>query len=440
MPNDNRVALRQAGPVEFVRRTLGENPYDKQVEILNAVANSRRVSVVGCNASGKDWAAARAVLWWVCSHSPSKAIITGPTTRQVDDILWHELRIAYAQAAHALGGRMFRTSRYEIDNNNFALGFSTNSPYNLQGFHSPNLLVVVTEAHAVHQMDMDAIRRLNPARLLMTGNALTAAGAFYDSHHSRRRLYHTIHVAAADTPNVKRGSIVIPGMITPEDVDDHREQWGEESAQYAGAVLAKFPEDLDEIAVPLTFALEAAKKRLQPAGELIIACDVARYGHAMTVVMKRQGPVARIVWRVRGRDTMKTADFLHRYCLDNPVDAIVVDDTGVGGGVVDRLKALRPPRARIVPFLGGAAAVDKDHFANRVSEAWYAMRTRYLQHDLDTDDDPALIAQVSSRKYEYRGLSQIALESKRKNPDRMDEADALAMTFAASRGEFTIWT
>ena len=47
-------------PVRFVREVLKEDPYDKQEEILRAVATARRVSVVGCNGSGKDWAAARA--------------------------------------------------------------------------------------------------------------------------------------------------------------------------------------------------------------------------------------------------------------------------------------------------------------------------------------------------------------------------------------------
>ena len=50
-------------PVRFVREVLGEQPYDKQESILKAVARRRRVSVVGCNGSGKDWAAARVVLW-----------------------------------------------------------------------------------------------------------------------------------------------------------------------------------------------------------------------------------------------------------------------------------------------------------------------------------------------------------------------------------------
>ena len=77
-----------------MKRVLREKPYDKKEDILSAVARSRRVSVVGCNGSGKDWAAARAALWWVHARSPAKVIVTGPTTRQVDDIVWNEIRAA----------------------------------------------------------------------------------------------------------------------------------------------------------------------------------------------------------------------------------------------------------------------------------------------------------------------------------------------------------
>ena len=228
-------------PVEFVCEMLGGEPYSKQEEVLRSVAESRRTSVVGCNGSGKDWAAARAVLWWLHTRSPSKAVVTGPTSRQVDHIVWNEIRHAYAGSEGRLKGRMFKTSRYEVDDRTFAIGFATNSPYNLQGFHSPNLLVVITEAHAVSDGDMDGLRRLNPARLLMTGNPFTSAGVFYDSHHLRRGLYRTVRIGAFDTPNVAEGRVVVPGMITEEDIADRKAEWGARSAQYVGGVLGEFP-------------------------------------------------------------------------------------------------------------------------------------------------------------------------------------------------------
>ena len=430
---------RDQDPVAFVREVLGEEPYDKQEEILKAVAKSRRTSVVGCNGSGKDWAAARAILWWMHSRSPAKAIVTGPTSRQVDDIVWNEIRAAYSRAPDKLGGRMFRSSRYELDDQSFALGFATDSPYNLQGFHSPNLLVVITEAHAVREVEIDAIRRLNPLRLLMSGNPFVAAGPFYDSHHSRRELYATVQIGASDTPNLKAGKLVIPGMITEQDIEDRKEEWGEESALYIGSVLGKFPDNLDDVVVQLWAATDAAKRQLEPEGPEVVGCDVARFGHDKTVAVSRRGPMARIVWRVQGHDTMKTAGFLKSYCDNHDVEALVVDDTGVGGGVVDRLKELSTGRARLVRFVAGHKAVNDTYFVNRVAEVWWAMRNAYMARELDTDDDAALIGQVSSRKFWWEGDGRIRLQSKDEMHRSPDEADALAMTFAASRGGVKIW-
>ena len=424
-------------PVRFAEDTLGEKPYHKQTDILNAVARSRRVSVVGCHGSGKDWAAARAVLWWLHSHSPAKAIVTGPTTRQVDDILWREIRTAHGHAAHRLRGRVFRTSRYEIDDQTFAIGFSTSSPYNLQGFHSPNLMVVVTEAHAVPGSDIDALRRLNPALTLMTGNPLVAAGPFYDSHHSKRDMYDTVRIGAGDVPNVTR--VPVPGMVAPEHVADRQAEWGRNDPMYVGGVLGRFPDNLNETVVPLRHATDAAERSLQPEGEIVVACDVSRFGQAKTVVVRRQGPVARIVWRVRGRDTMSVAEFLESYCDRERVDTLVVDDSGVGGGVVDRLKQLRLPHTRLVPFVGGKKARKPDRFANLITEVWFAMKRRYEEGTLDTDDDPALIAQVSSRRHRQPRHAAIILESKGDMSESLDEADALAMTFAVSTGGFKVW-
>ncbi len=426
-------------PVEFVRDVLGDKPYLKQEEMLTGVLESRRTSVVGCNGSGKDWAAARAVLWWLHTRSPAKAVVTGPTSRQVDRIVWNEIRYAYAGAKGRLRGRMFRTSRYEVDEQTFAIGFATNSSHNLLGFHSPNLLVVVTEAHAVKDDDLDAVRRLNPTRLLMTGNPFTSAGAFYDSHHSRRRLYRTVQIGADDTPNVAEGRVVAPGMITAEDVADRKEEWGEGSPQFIGGVLGQFPEGLEDVFVPLKAATEAAVRALEPSGPVVLGCDVARHGQDLTVVVRRQGPVARIVRRTQGADTMSTAGFLKDYCETNDVDAVVIDDSGVGGGVVDRLKETGLRRARVVPFIAGAKALNKDRFYNRAAEVWWLMAEAYKSGELDTDDDAALIGQVSSRGREYGSDGRIRLESKRGKRGSPDEADALAMTFAAPRRGVKIW-
>ena len=64
--------LGQMSALEFVEQALGEEPYEKQKEILRfADSDAWRVSVVGCNGSGKDWTTARIVLWWVHRFAPA---------------------------------------------------------------------------------------------------------------------------------------------------------------------------------------------------------------------------------------------------------------------------------------------------------------------------------------------------------------------------------
>ncbi len=234
-------------PVGFLTDVLGDAgaPYSKQAQMLEALVDHRRVSVVGANGSGKDWTAGRAVLWWLETRPESKAVVMGPTQRQVEEIVWQEMREAYAGAEGRLSGRMFR-SAYRIDEQRFALGFSTNNALNIQGFHSEQLLVVVTEAHAMPQLHMDAIKRLQPDRLLLVGNARSLDGEFYASHHAKRNLYRRIAISAFDTPNFTGEDGGRRGMITPEYVEEYTLDYGEEHPLYAASVLAEFPDSLED--------------------------------------------------------------------------------------------------------------------------------------------------------------------------------------------------
>ena len=248
-------------PVGFLTDVLGDagTPYSKQAEMLDALVHQRRVSVVGANGSGKDWVAGRAMLWWLETRPEATALTLGPTQRQVEEIVWKEMREAYASAEERLSGRMLR-SAYRIDERRFALGFSTNSPLNIQGFRSEELLVVVTEAHAMPQSHMDAIKRLHPNRLLLVGNALSRDGEFYDSHHAKRSLYYRMAISALDTPNFTGEDGGRRGMVTPEDVGELALDWGEDHPLYQSSVLAQFPDMLDDSLIGRD-AVESAMER-----------------------------------------------------------------------------------------------------------------------------------------------------------------------------------
>ena len=425
-------------PVAFVRDVLGDagRPYSKQVELFEAVARHRRVSVVGCNGSGKDWAAARVVLWWLATRRRAKAVVTGPTQRQVEEVLWREMRTAFGAAHDRLPGEMY-TSRYVIDNDRFALGFATNHPYNLQGFHSPNLLVVVTEAHAVGQEHMDALKRLNPKRLLLTGNPLTLSGEFYDSHHRKASLYTRVTISAFDTPNLKLGrDDAVPGMLTAEDVEERRRDWGEDHPLYVAAVLGQFPETLEDSLISRKQLDEAVERWSSTSAEAgkpwIMGVDVARFGSDKTVLCLRRGGRVERIHELRGADTMQTAGRVLDYVWRHDVQAVFVDAAGVGGGVVDRLKELQQP---VVEVQVGGAASNPGRFINLRAEIFWDLRRRFLTGSISIPDDAELAGQLLALRYDIASSGRIQLESKAdlraKGQPSPDRADALALAFMA---------
>ena len=436
-------------PAWFFEHTLERPLFLKQQEMVRSVAHHRRTSILGANSSGKDYTSGGIILWWLQCWEAAKVIVTGPTFRQVSDIIWREARQAYRDAPVSLGGTMYeREPRYEINDSRYALGFSTDRSWNVQGFHSPHLLVIVTEAHGMDQEDIDALKRLNPERLLLTGNPLALGGEFYDSFHANRELYNTIRIAAIDTPNIDTidpetgfatGTTVTPGMLTAEDVTERAREYGVGSPMYVASVLAQFPTNLEDAIVSLEQAEAAVARYIQPVGDdAILGVDVARYGTDKTVFYLRRGEVARKVYEAQGRSLMAIVGRIMELLKgDLHIRTVVVDDTGIGGGVTDRLRELEPPGVKIVPFIGGSRA--RSHrFFNRVAECWWRMRQAFIDGHIDIEEDKALISQITTRRYQLRSDRVIQLEPKEEMKKRLggspDHADALMQTYAVEGG------
>ena len=429
-----------ADPVGFVTHVLPEGgvPYSKQAEVLSALAADRRVTVVGCNGSGKDWAAARAVLWWIETRERSKAIVTGPTQRQVEDVIWREMRVAYAMAGQALHGEMY-ASKYVVNDERFALGFSTNHPYNLQGFHSPQLLVVVTEAHAVGQLHMDALKRLNPARMLLTGNPLTLEGEFFESHHSKSYLYTRVAISAFDTPNlIENRADAAPGMVTPEDVEERRREWGDKDALYVASVLGQFPDALEDSLISRSDVDRAVERWEQ--GEprrrdpWRMGVDVARYGDDKTVLCLRRGDRVERMIEMRKADTVEVAEEIGEQVRRLGIPAVFVDETGVGGGVVDQLKKDGMP---VIGVQAGTKASRPEQYGNKRAELFWELRRRFKEDSIAIPKDDELISQLLMIRYAIAEPERIRLNSKQEFRKRglpsPDKADALSLAFLEPR-------
>jgi hypothetical protein len=141
-------------PVHFCRRWLGiDTLWEKQVEIIEAIRDHRKVAVASCHESGKTWLAAAASIWFFQSHWPSIVVTTAPGGRQTEPLLWANIRSMKARARMDLPGRVTASGwKLDEDPSSFMIGFSTSADRahehasKFTGFHSENLLLVLDEA------------------------------------------------------------------------------------------------------------------------------------------------------------------------------------------------------------------------------------------------------------------------------------------------------
>lgn len=87
----------QRDPELFFSEVLGVLPWEKQLEIIEAVRDYDRVAVASGHKVSKSHTAAGLALWFYCSWPDARAIMTSTTSRQVDQILWRELRMMRAR-------------------------------------------------------------------------------------------------------------------------------------------------------------------------------------------------------------------------------------------------------------------------------------------------------------------------------------------------------
>ena len=446
VPDELAEVLRNS-PVGFAREYLGVRLWSKQEETLNALRDHRRVAVKAGNGVGKGFTAAVAVLWFICSHNPAIVLTTAPTGRQVRHVLWREIRRLHGHSAELLGGRMFST-RFEVAHDRFALGLSTDEADQFQGFHSPNMLVVVDEAEGVAEPIYDAIEAVmttGNCKLLLIGNPTSDSGTFRRAFHEDRRMFHNITISALESPNVEQQEVVIPGLTTGEWVAERRTMWGEGSPMYQARVLGQFCDHPQESLIPLSKIEQAislhAKSLPEEEATTVLAVDVARFGPDQSVLLLANSNRVLDIKTHQGLDTMElTGRIVDAHRRWGP-ERIVVDEIGIGAGVVDRLKELNLPVSGINV---GRPARQRGQFANLRAEGYWGLYELFNQEALAIPNDAELAGQLSSLRHRYNSRGQFLIEPKEDMRARglpsPDKADALMLAFLRNTGGVRLHT
>jgi len=332
----------------------------------------------------------------------------------------------------------------------FAAARTATKPENMQGFHEDNMLFVVDEASGIAEPIMEAILGTLSGpnnRLILCGNPTQRAGTFYDSHTSDRANWrcHTVNAEHSARTN-------------KENIEALKRKYGADSNVVRVRVYGEFPLEEDDVFISLSLIERSIAMDPEPITEknpvrsIDIGCDVARFGDDKTVIGYKVNEKAEIAKKQNGQDTMRTAadiaflgcQLVDRYGFKGKIP-VKVDDGGVGGGVVDRLRQIK----RTDPAKFAWMEVMPVQFGKTIKHRYYHDSTTYMMAvvkdllqpfddtgmpkpvELILPNDDDLVGQLSCRKYEMTSSSKIKVESKddmkKRGLPSPDEADCILL-------------
>lgn len=245
-------------------------------------------------------------------------------------------------------------------------------------------------------------------------------GYFYECFNSKREFWAT---KVVDARTVEGTDKQVYEQIIAE--------YGPDSAQASVEVYGNFPNAGDDQFIPANVVDDAMKrpKHQDNSAPIVVGVDPARFGADATVIAVRQGRDIIKIIKHRGDDTMTVVGHVIDAIEEYKPALVVIDEGGLGAGIVDRLKEQRY-KIRGVNF--GNKAKNPIMYGNKRAEMWGLMRDwlktasipsdRFLKTDLISPmmkpDSRGTIFLESKKDMKARGLAS------------PDAADAICVTFA----------
>lgn len=468
----------RSDPVRYAVERLGLRPTHQQRQLLEAIApEGAKVSVRSGHNTGKTGSTSAAVLWFLETRDFPKVPCTAPTSAQLRDVLWAEIR-KWMRKSAALSARrgdpsqLWLPNLFAMTNDRiydpsakgewFAVARTSgrDNPDALQGFHASDVEVSEDGATAIHAAEGGSILFVveeasgvfedvyqvaegalaSPgSRLLMVGNPTKSKGYFADSHKGSRGEFTTLHFRTSDSP-----------LADPDYRNKLVRKFGEGSNVVRVRADGEFPKQDDDALISLELA-EAAIAR--PAydehvlEEKRIGVDVARFGDDRTTICMRQNRnVSDMVVHAK-KSTMETAGLVYKFWLSqrDPTVKVYVDVIGVGAGVADRLRELGVPVvdvnvAESAPYRDDPAAGGLDAQGKTLRDYLWLELEKWLQTAepsfarVDSDVAQDLAGELCSVRYSTDSSGKLIIESKDSMKKRKlrspDLAECLIMTFA----------
>jgi hypothetical protein len=461
-------------PVLFATHILGIDLWPRETEILRSIKNHRRTAVKACHGVGKTFTLAVATLWWLARYREGIVLTTSPTQRQVRTQLWTEIH-RLVERAKVPYPKLRTTELRFRDDNNFAIGFSTNQTENFQGYHGKYVLIIAAEAPGIESGIWDAVAGTMAGgivHIVMAGNPTVPSGAFFDAFSKERGLWNCFTVGAFDSPNLKGLTLEqllgmdpaeggpldqnpLPHLVTKRWVYDQYQSWwhGDEasSPNWLSRVLARFPQQAQNALIKMHWLERARQRALQnPVSvtgppSLVAGVDVGG-GDAETVVYvceythDRRRILEMGAWR--GQDTRgQVVDLLDQF--RRRLSVVRVDGIGVGYNFALHLRDCHFPVEMVNVAMACEAKpqlTENDptrRFVNQKAQFYQELADAFERDQVEGLTDEATIGQLASLQYEIDPQGRMKIEAKEKARARgvpsPDRAEALMLALGKPR-------
>ena len=436
------------GPDEWARsylRQLGAEVEKRGFDGVNAVPAIRMATTSG-HGIGKSAMTAWLILWIMSTRPHCKGVVTANTSAQLESKTWAELSKWHNMCATkdwftVNSGK----GALKIYHNDFSETWRVDAQTckeenseSFAGLHAANStpFYIFDEASAVPDVIWSVAEgglTDGEPMFFAFGNPTRNTGRFSECFTAMK---HRWICRAVDSRKVK--------ITNKTQIAEWAEDYGEDSDFFRIRVRGEFPRagSLQFIPGDIVEAARARPPYADFSDPCIISCDVSRFGDDSTVIVVRRGRDASSVpWvTLRGADTMQVAERIVELSKVHKPDLITVDEGGVGGGVVDRLRMLK---MNVMGVQFGANATPDSNtdegavfYFNKRAQIWGKMK-EWLKGGSIPQGDADLAKELTSVEYGYsmkNGRDCILLEKKADLKRRIgvspDRADALAISFA----------
>jgi hypothetical protein len=430
-------------PLAFIRENFSAEPDDWQAEYILSVRDNQRTAAKACKGPGKSCGMSWAGWWFISCFPNAKGIAISITGDNLRDNLWAEF--AFWQKKSPYLSEYFewtseRISCKESPANWFisARQWSKQADQSQQsntlaGLHGEYTIVLIDEAGDIpSSVTAAADASLSTGkvnRIMMAGNPTRSEGPLYEACTRDRHMWSIVEITG-DPDDPKRAKRI--------DINWARQQiekWGPDNPWVLVNVFGRFPPVGSDKLVGPDECSAAARRHLQLPeynfAPRVLGVDVARFGDDESVFQVRQGRVAFTPRIYRNLDLASLADQVVGVARDEKVDAMFIDGTGVGGGVVDFVRRLG---WQVTDVNFGEKAQDESKFENKRAEMWWRMADWIRKTQPVIPNDPALIQELTAPSYRFNQRGRLVLESKddmkKRGLPSPNRADALGLTFA----------